>query len=533
MRVANRLAAVLPVPEEFNLAAFLLDRHLNEGRENKVAVYYRGEAITYGELARAANRVGNALLGLGIERENRVVICLPDCPQFLACYFGTMKIGAVPVPVSTLALPQDYLYYLNDSQAKALIIHQDHAAPIRQVRSALRYLKHFIVLGEAEPGELNYCHLVGASSPELVAAPTSRDDMAFWLYSSGTTGLPKGVVHLHHDLLYFMPPHCDEVVSMTEDDLVFSTSKLYFSYGRNNSLDSPFLCGASVVLEPGRPDPERVLDLLETYRPTLFYSVPSFYAAILTYLNETGRKCDLSFVRHCVSAGEPLPKVVFEHWVEKFGLKILDGVGSTDVGAIYLSNRPGALRPGSSGKLLSGFEARLLGEDGCDVAPGEVGTLWIKNDGTASCYWNKHHKTKESFCGQWFNTGDRFYQDSDGFYWYVGRTDDMFKTGGKWISPHEVEAILLEHPAVDECAVVGEPDAAGLEKPVAFVVLKGDSPSSALEQELQAFVRSRTAHYKYPRRVYFVKELPRTASGKVQRYRLREEIIRGTVAQIL
>jgi benzoate-CoA ligase family protein len=510
------------VPEEFNLAAFLLDRHLTEDRSSKVAIYYEQEALTYADLSEAANRLGNALLGLGVEQENRVVICLPDCPQFMASYLGAMKIGAVPVPVSTMAVQQDYLYYLTDSRAKALIVHQDLAPTIRQLRSELRYLKHFVVVGKAEAGELNYGSLLEGASPDLAAAPTNKDDMAFWMYSSGTTGEPKGIVHLHHDVMYFMPPHC-ELVSMGEDDIVFSASKLYFSYGRNNSLEAPFLCGAGVVLYPGRPKPQKILDVIQEYHPTLFYSVPSSYAAILTYLDMTGHRCDLSSVRHCISAGEPLPKVVFKRWLEKFGIEILDTVGSTDVGGVYLSNRPGLVKPGSSGVLLPGFEGRLVDEEGRDVGQEEIGALWIKSDGTAAYYWNKHQKTKESFYGEWFNTGDKFYRDSDGFYWYVGRVDDMLKAGGIWVSPLEVEGVLLDHPAVNQCTVIGAPDAAGLEKPMAFIVPnEGYSPSQELERELRDFVRTKIAHYKCPRWVRFTDDLPRTASGKVQRYKLRK-----------
>lgn len=513
------------IPEEFNLCTFLLDRHLEEGRGSKVAVYYEDKKLTYAEIAEMANRTGNALLELGVERENRVVICLPDCPELLASFFGAMKIGAVPVPVNTMALPEDYLYYLNDSRAKVLITNQELAPKMMQVRPDLKFLKHFVVVGKPEPGQLSYYDLIERASGTLEAAPTSKDDMAFWLYSSGTTGKPKGVVHLHHDLLYFMPPHCREVVSMTGDDIVFSSSKLFFSYGRNNSLDSVFLCGASVVLYPDYPRPEKLLEVVEKYRPTLFYSVPSSYWAMLNYIDEKGINPDFSSVRHCISAGEALPKVVFERWREKFGIEILDGLGSTDVGAIYLSNRPGKIKPGSSGLLLPGFEGKLVDEDGNEVKRGEIGTLWIKNDGTAAFYWNKHQKTKESFFGEWFNTGDKFYQDEDGYFWYAGRADDMIKAGGIWVSPLEVEGILLEHPAVSECAVIGGVDQAGLEKPLACVVLReGYTPSPELERELQNFVRDRAAHYKYPRWVKFVDELPRTSSGKIQRYKLRAVI---------
>ncbi|MCL6447788.1 MAG: benzoate-CoA ligase family protein [Armatimonadetes bacterium] len=510
------------IPDEFNIAVYLLDRHLTEGRGDKVAVFYENRAITYRELVQMANRAGNALLELGVEQENRVMICLPDSPEFLAAYFGAMKIGAVPVPVSTMALPRDYLYYLNDSRAKVLIISEELVPQVGQVRSQLRYLKHFVVVGQPQPGQLNFAELVDKASPDLAAAPTSKDDMAFWLYSSGTTGTPKGVVHLHHDLLHFMLPHCREVVGMTPEDVVFCTSKLYFSYGRNNSLDAPFLCGAAVILYPGKPEPEKVFGVIEKRRPTLFYSVPTFYWAMLNYVEQSGKKPDLSSVRACVSAGEALPGVVFERWKETFGLEILDGVGSTDVGMIYLSNRPGQIKPGSSGKLLPGFEGKLVDEEGREVPPGEIGTLWVKNDGITAGYWNKHEKTKQSLCGEWFNTGDQYYQDEEGYFWYVGRTDDMLKPGGIWMSPLEVEGILLAHAAVNEVAVVGYREESGLEKPVAFIVLKeGYQSSPDLERTLQDFVKSKTAHYKCPRRIFFVPQLPRTASGKVQRYKLR------------
>lgn len=521
------------IPDEFNVAVYLLDRHLQEGRAEKVAVFYEDRTITYRELAQTANRVGNALVGLGVEQENRVMICLPDCPEFLAAYFGAMKIGAVPVPVSTMALPRDYLYYLNDSRAKVLIISEELAPQVEQVRAQLRYLKHFVVVGQPQPGQLSFAELVAGASPDLAAAPTSKDDMAFWLYSSGTTGTPKGVIHLHHDLPHFMLPHCREVVKMTPEDITFSTSKLYFSYGRNNSLDAPFLCGAAVVLYPGRPEPEKVFAVIERYRPTLFYSVPTSYWAMLNFVEQTGRKPDLSSVRLCISAGEALPRVVFDRWKELFGIEIIDGVGSTDVGMVYVSNRPGEVKPGSCGRMLPGFEGRLLDEEGREVPRGEIGTLWLKNDGITPGYWNKHEKTRQSICGEWFNTGDQYYQDEEGYFWYVGRADDMLKPGGIWMSPLEVEGILLAHETVNEVAVVGYKEESGLEKPVAFVVLReGHQPSPELERAMQEFVKSKTAHYKCPRRIFFVSELPRTGSGKVQRYKLRALFKEGKEPQI-
>ncbi|HUW65818.1 MAG TPA: benzoate-CoA ligase family protein [Spirochaetia bacterium] len=510
------------VPDKFNIASFLLDRHIKEGRGGKVAVYYEDRTFTYGELSEMADKLGNSLRDLGVEQENRVIICLPDCPEFLAGYFGTMKIGAVPVPVSTMALPADYLYYLNDSRAKVLIVTARLAPVIDELRDRLDYLKHVIVVGPYDR-HLSFETLLQTVSPSLEAVATSRDDMAFWLYSSGTTGTPKGVVHLHHDLLHFMPPHCNQVVALTQDDIVFSTSKLFFSYGRNNSLDSTFLHGASVVLNPSLSTPDKIFAVIEKYRPTLFYSVPSSYWAMLNYLEQNSCLFDLSSIRFCVSAGEALPPVIFERWKGKFGLEILDGIGSTDVGAIYLSNRPGQVKPGSSGKLLSGFEGKLLDDEGCIVPQGEIGTMWINNDGCTAGYWNKHEKTRTSLNGVWFNTGDQFSQDEDGYFWYAGRIDDMLKPGGLWLSPLEIENLLLEHPGVQEVAVVGVQNEPGLEKPVAFVVLReGFPPAESMEQQIQEFVRARVAGYKCPRKVLFVAELPRTASGKVQRFRLRD-----------
>lgn len=517
------MVSIPQVPDEFNLGVFLLDRHLDEGRGEKVAIFYRDKKITYREIFEAANRLGNAFLELGVERENRVMFCLPDSPEFVFCHLGAMRIGAVPVPISTMATPQDYLYYLNDSRAKVLITTAELAPKFEEVRPQFKYLRHFIVVGPAGKGQLSFEELINSSSASLQVAPTSKDDMAFWLYSSGTTGSPKGVVHLHHDMLYLIPAYAREVLSLTEKDIIFSLSKMYFSYGNNNSLNVPFFYGASVVLEPEMPRPEKLFEVITKYRPTIFFGVPTSYKAMLDLIeNNAELEYDLSSLRICMSSGEALPKMIFDRWKEKFGLEILNQLGSTDVGSAYMATLPGKIKPGSNGSLISGFEGKLLDDNGNEVSPGEIGTLWIKSDGTTPFYWNKHDKSKEYIKGEWFDTGDKFYQDEEGFYWFMGRKDDLIKAGGIWLSPMEVEDVLMRHPSVVECAVVGALDENNLEKPAAFVVLnEGYEPTSELERELKEFVRSKIAHYKCPRWIHFLKELPRTASGKIQRYKLK------------
>lgn len=517
------------VPDEFNLGDFLLDRHIREGRGDKAVIFYKNRVIVYRELLDASNRMGNALIELGVEEENRVMICLPDCPEFLYSYFGAMRIGAVPVPVSTMALPKDYKYYLNDSGAKVLITNEDLSPKFMEVSKELRYLRHVVVLGKPAPGQLSFADLIERASSSLEPALTSKDDMAFWLYSSGTTGTPKAVVHLHHDMIFFMPPYCEKVLSMKEDDIVYSTSKMYFSYGRNASIETTFLCGAAVVLVPELPKPEIIAEVITRYKPTIFFSVPTSYRGVLDLLErEEEGKYDFSSLRVCISAGEALPKVIFERWKEKVGIEIFDGIGSTDVGGIYISNLPGKVRPGSCGVLLPGFEAKIADEDLKEMPDGEVGLLWIKNDGTTPFYWRKHQKSKEAIWGEWFNTRDLFYKDNEGFYWFKGRSDDMLKVGGLWVSPVEVEGILQEHPAVLESGVVGNVDESNLEKPLAFVVLKdGVEASSQLERELQDFVRTKTSSYKVPRWIRFVEALPRTATGKIQRFKLRSVLRDG------
>ena len=510
------------LPDRLNAAAELVDAHIAAGRAAKPALLCDGRVVTYGELHAGVNRFGNLLKGLGVRMEERIAILLPDTPELVAAFFGSMKIGAVAIPMNTLLMPSDYEYLLNDSRAAVLVIHSSLLGHVAPVREQLRHLRHVLVVGADAEGCLRLERLLEEASPSLEAADTSKDDSAFWLYSSGTTGFPKGAIHLHHDMLVEADLYGIGVLGLKESDVCFSVAKLFFAYGLGNGLYFALRVGGTNVLLPGRPTPDAVFETLDRCQPTVFYSVPTSYAQLLHVAEKTGRT-SLGRVRMCVSAGEPLPKPIFEKWRDRFGVEILDGIGSTEILHIFISNRPGRARAGSTGEIVPGYAARIVGEDGREVPAGEVGTLFIQGDSIAAGYWNKHEQTKSTFQGEWINTHDKFSVDRGGYYGYAGRTDDMIKVSGMAVWPAEVEAILQAHPAVLESGVAGVEDAEGLAKPFAFVVLKsGHQPSPELARELQEFVKERAAKYKYPRWVEFVHDLPKTATGKIQRYKLRE-----------
>ncbi len=515
-------SACIDFPETFNAAEYFVDRNVASGRAEKTAIICGEKRITYREVMENVNRTGNALISLGVEMEDRVLLLLPDCPEFAYGFFGAMKIGAVPVPVNTMLKPGDYRYLLNDSRAKAVIVDRELLGNLTGVSGELPYLKHIISVGDAGKGIIDFHSLIMDSSPLLTATATSPDDAAFWLYSSGTTGFPKGAVHLHHDMVYCAKNYAGGILGITEKDITFSVARLFFAYGLGNGLYFPFYAGASTVLTPHRPTPEHVFEIISNFGPTLFFGVPTSYAALLQVEDDPG-KYDLSSIRLCVSAGEALPPSISGQWREKFGLEILDGIGSTEMLHIFISNIPGSAKAGSSGQIVPGYEARIVDVDGGPVPRGLVGTLMVKGDSAAACYWNKHRKSKETSIGCWTNTGDYYYQDEEGYFFYVGRGDDMIKAGGIWVSPVEVENTIMSHPAVLECGVVGSPDEEGLYKPKAFVVFKpGVTPSESLVEDLKKFVKSSIAPYKFPRWIEAVKELPKTATGKIQRYKLRE-----------
>ncbi len=516
------------IPPDLNAARWFVDRHIEEGRDRRLAIIYEGRRLTYGDVYAGMNRLGNALRRLGVRTEQRVVLLLHDGPEFVWAFWGALKIGAVPVPTNTLLKPRDYEYILRDSGATVVIAGESLVAAVEEGRARLPALAHVIVVGPAAAGRLAYADLVGAESAELAPAATGRDDMAFWQYTSGTTGTPKAAVHLHHDMLVCCEAFGRHVLEIGPEDRTFSVAKLFFAYGLGNALYFPFHVGASTVLYPSRPEPAKVLEVITRERPTLFYAVPTAYAAMLQ-VPDAERLYDLGSVRLCSSAGEPLPKAIYQRWLEKFRLEILDGIGSTELCHTFIANRRGQVRPGSSGTVVPGYEAKLVDDAGREVATGEVGNLIVKGDSACACYWNQPERTKQTFAGEWVRTGDKYTQDADGYFWYAGRTDDMIKAGGMWVSPAEVESALAEHPAVVEAGVVGAEDNDELVKPLAFVVLaRGHSASPALETELKVFVKQRLAPYKYPRWIVFVDELPKTATGKIQRFRLREIANRRT-----
>jgi len=514
-------------PQRLNAAAVFVDAHLAEGRAAKPAILCGERTVTYRELHEGVNRFGNVLKGLGVRMEERVAILLPDTPEFVFAFFGTMRIGAVAIPMNTLLTAHDYEYLLNDSRARVLVVHSSLLGHVTAVRAELRYLEHILVVGDETEGFPGLERLLDQASPSLEAADTSKDDAAFWLYSSGTTGFPKGAIHLHHDMVVAADLYAAGVLGLRESDVCFSVAKLFFAYGLGNGLYFALRAGATTVLFPGRPTPDAVFGVVDQYQPTVFYSVPTSYAALLHAAERAGRT-SLARARMCVSAGEPLPKPIFEKWAARFGVDILDGIGSTEILHIFISNRPGAAKGGSTGQIVPGYDAKIVDEQGREVPTGQIGNLWIKGDSIALGYWNKHEHTKKTFRGEWIDTHDKFRVDEDGFYWYAGRADDMMKVSGYTVWPTEIEAVLQAHPAVLESGVAGVPDEEGLTKPWAYVVLKeGNKPSPELAHELQEFVKQNAAPYKYPRSVIFVDALPKTATGKIQRFKLREMGRRG------
>ena len=510
------------IPDQFNLADHFLDRHIREGRGAKVAVACEGRKVTYAEIAEQTNRVGNAYRALGLQEEQRVLLVLPDSAEFAAAYFGAMKVGAVAIPTSTALRATDYTYFLAESRARIAVVHSSLWPEFGPALAGQRHAPKVIVCGERIEGCLPWDKLLAASYPLLEAAPTSKDDVAFWLWTSGSTGRPKGAVHSHGDWVWCCEFYARGLLGVAPEDVTFSTSKLYHAYGLGNGLMFPFHVGATTVLFPGKPQARTVLDLVNSNQPTLFFSVPTLYAALLQEL-ERGGLWNAGSVRLAASAAEPLPGDIFRRWKERTGVEILDGIGSTEVLHIYLSARAGCVRPGSTGQAVPGYELAIVDGNGAPVPAGAIGDLLVSGPSTAHHYWNRHELTRDRMRGKWFFTGDKYTVDEDGYYWYAGRSDDMFRVSGQWVSPNEVEGALIEHHCVLEAAVIAYEEETRLHTPKAFVVLKeGYSGDSELVRELQDFIKRRLTPYKYPRRIEFLPDLPKSAAGKLLRYKLRE-----------
>ena len=502
--------AGIELPERYNVGADLLERNLEAGRENKIAIFSASGDLTYLDLFKLTNGAARALHALGVRREERVLIAAYDSPGWVASFLGAIRLGAIPVPVNPLLQrSEDYDHFIEDSLARVVVVDANTEEKLKPAAAR----------SDTAPRLLRADHVAPGS--EVATAQTRKDDMAFWLYSSGSTGKPKAVVHLQHDIPYTCVTYADQVLGIKEQDITFSTTGLFHAYGFGNNLTFPYWVGASTVLHAGRHTPATVLETIEKRRPTLFFSAPTLYNAILNFEGAKGR--NLSSIRHCVAAAESLPAEVWRRWKDAYDLTILDGIGSTEMLHIYCSNRLDDLRPGSSGKPVPGYELKILDEAGQPVAQGEAGDLYVKGDSALALYWAQHEKSKRSILGEWFFSGDRYRVDADGFYWYEGRSDDMIKVGGLWVSPIEIESVLLEHPAVAEGAVVGV-SIDGLTKVKAFVIVKGDAvPGDALAGELQEHCKSRLQRFQYPHVIEFVPELPKTITGKIQRYKLRDQ----------
>jgi benzoate-CoA ligase len=526
------------------MADYFLYHNVEEGRENKTCLYFEDHTFTYGDAVRSSNRAGNTLRELEVEMEDRVLIVLPDCPEFVWSWFGAARVGAVITMVNPLLPADDYKYYLDYTRARVAIIPQSLVDVFAEATKGARYLRTVLVCGrqtgestlpnlqislvgthdEASGNHVNWTsfdEIINTQSDECTPADTHRDDIAIWLFTSGSTGHPKGAVHLQHDLPFNTEVFAKRTIGVREDDLTVSVPKLFFGYATGTNLLFPFAVGAATALFSERSTPEKLFEVIEHYRPTILTTVPTMINSMLN--SPDAGSHDLSSLRFCYSAGEALPVELYERWKQTLNVEIYDGIGSAEMFHIYISNRPNDVKPGSLGRVVDGYEARIVDAQGEQVPTGEMGTLKIKGDAAALCYWNAHENSKETFAGDWCTTGDQFHVDDHGYYWYHGRTDDMLKVSGIFVAPAEIENCLLQHEAVLECAVIGAQADDGLVKPKAFVVLRDDfTAGEDLAEAMKAFVKSHLALYKYPRWIEFVDSLPKNDRGKIDRKTLKK-----------
>ncbi len=510
-------------PRIYNAAADMVDRNVTQGRAAKAAFIDPEETLTYGELQARCNRVANLLGTYGVEREARVAILLLDGVDFPAVFWGAIKAGVVPVCLNTLLTTEQYTYILRDCRAKALFVSPPLLQVVQPILGQLPALKHVFLSGGEPPAfALSLRGEMGLQQPAFDAVDTSPDETAFWLYSSGSTGMPKGARHVHSSPMETARLTGQECLGMREDDLIYSAAKLFFAYGLGNAMSFPLSVGATAVLRPERPTPESVFATLKQYQPTFFFGVPTLYSAMLAYPQGTPENSSQR-LRTCVSAGEALPGEVGKAFCAKFGVDIYDGVGSTEMLHQYVCNNASALKYGTSGRPVPGYEIRLVDDQGKEVPDGEVGEMLVRGPSAAEGYWNQREKSRHTFEGGWTRSGDKYTRDAEGYFTYQGRTDDMFKVSGIWVSPFEVESALISHEDVLEAAVVPKEDPEGLLKPKAFIVLKpGRATSNGLQEALKEHVKAKAGMWKYPRWIEVVEGLPKTATGKIQRFKLRE-----------
>ena len=508
------------VPRDYNAAHDLIERNLQAGRAGKVAFIDDAGRYTFADLAERVDRFGSGLRAMGVGMEDRVLLALTDTIDFPTAFLGAVKAGIVPVAVNTLLTTNDYGHMLADSRARALVVSEHLAPQFVPLLHKLPFLRQVIVSGKRAPGRTTVEEVLAAGAPGLRPAPTTCDDACCWFYSSGSTGAPKAAVHVHSSIAYAAELYGKGVLGVTESDVLFSSAKLSFVYGLGNAQTFALAHGATAVLMAERATPAAVFRRLVERKPTIFYGVPTLFASMLASPEFPER--DALALRVCVSAGEALPADLGRRWKERTGVDILEGIGTTEMMHMYISARHGEVRYGATGKAVPGYELRLVDEEGRPVMHGDLGELQVNGPTSAAFYWNNRKKSRSTFVGSWFRSGDKFRQDEDGYFIYAGRSDDMLKVSGRFVSPAEVEAVLASHDAVLEAAVVAWADEHQLIKPKAFVVLKeGSPPTEELKVALQQHIKSRLAPYKYPRWIEFVSELPKTATGKIQRFKLR------------
>ena len=507
---------MIEVPEHYNVST-MLDVNLAAGRGDKVAIICNDERITYGQLLAHVSRMGRALRRLGVRSGERVILILGDTPIFPIAFFGAIRMGAVPCPINPLFGEDDYRFFIKDGGASVVV------TDAMYVDKVSRALAHYpdqvtIVAPGTTAGLVSIDDILGGEDDELAPAETHRDDMAFWLYSGGSTGRPKAVVHTHQDIPWTCETYARHVIDVRENDILFARV-LFHAYGLGGGVTFPIWAGATSILYPDRPTPAGLLGVIERHRPSLLFLVPTLYNAIVR--DPASASANLGSLRQCLSAAEPLAPEIWRAWRDLFGLEILDGLGSTEMLHVFCSNTPNAVRPGSSGKPVPGYDLRLVEDDGAVVADGDVGTLQVRGGSAATGYWRQRAKTRHTMTGEWISTGDRYRVDPDGYYWYEGRVDDMIKIGGEWVSPIEMENVLVEHPSVREVAVVGVHVDNVMRIRATIILAAGASGNAELTRDLQEWCKSRLQRYKYPHLVDYAADLPRTATGKVQRFKLR------------